>query len=356
MKTLSLVIIVKNEEKVLGRCLNSVRDTVDEIVIVDTGSTDSTIEIANSYNAKVYNYVWNNNFAEARNYALEHSNGDWNLILDADEYLIKDCSAEIRKFIESGNHIGRLKIINKFKDREGEAYAQCYISRLFPAGVRYEGRIHEQVVSNLPRAKVEVEILHDGYYEAKRSDRNIPLLQMEIDAQPDNAYYHYQIAKEFNGIGSFEQAHFHLKKAYTGLTKKEMYYPNTVVDYLYAMISSKQLDDGLAVIQNEASRLHDFPDFHFVSGQYYLELILSDTAKYVHLLPQIEQSYLKCLELGETDRYDSVIGTGSFSALHNLGVYHEVTGNIQKAAAYYRKAAAYPYAPSEQRLALLGLI
>ncbi|RJX36999.1 glycosyltransferase family 2 protein [Paenibacillus pinisoli] len=346
--------IVKNEQAVLGRCLNSVKDLVEEMIVVDTGSTDRTVEIAHSYNAKVFNYAWNHDFAAARNYALDQSSGDWNLILDADEYFISDCSAELRKFMELGNHIGRLKIINKFRDKDGEAFAQSYISRLFPKGVRYEGRIHEQVVSDLPRVKLGVEVGHDGYYEASRSDRNIPLLQMEIDAEPDNPYYHYQIAKEYNGIENYSQAYFHLKKAYTGLSKKEMYYPNTVVDYLYAMISSKQLDDGLGVIQSEAARLDDFPDFHFVCGQYYLDLILSDTAKYVHLLAQIEQSYLKCLELGETDRYDSVIGTGSFSALHNLGVYHEVTGNVQKAAAYYREAAAYPYAPSEQRLQLLG--
>ncbi|REK69628.1 glycosyltransferase family 2 protein [Paenibacillus paeoniae] len=345
--------IVKNEEAVIKRCLDSVKGMVDEIVIVDTGSTDQTIEIARAYGASIHHYTWNHHFGDARNYALQHSTGDWNLVLDADEYIANDCTKAIRELMERGNCIGRVKRIDKFKDKEGVAYAQCYISRLFPAGVRYEGRIHEQVVSDLPRVRLGVEVGHDGYYEASRSDRNIPLLQMEIDAQQNNPYYHYQIAKEYNGIENFEQAHFHLKKAYNGLTKKEMYYSNTVVDYLYAMISSKQLDEGLAVIQSEAARLHDFPDFHFVSGQYYLELILSDTAKYVHLLPRIEQSYLKCLELGETDRYDSVIGTGSFSALHNLGVYHEVTGNTQQAVAYYREAASYGYAPSERRIAAL---
>ncbi|RJE85702.1 glycosyltransferase [Paenibacillus sp. 1011MAR3C5] len=346
--------IVKNEESVLKRCLDSVKDIVDEIVIVDTGSTDQTIEMAQAYGASIYHYEWNHHFADARNFALERSTGDWNLVLDADEYIANECAEAIRAFLEQGDSIGRVKRIDKFKDKVGEAYAQCYISRIFPKGVRYEGRIHEQAVSDLPRVKLGVEVGHDGYYETSRSDRNIPLLQMEIDAQPDNPYYHYQIAKEFNGIESYEQAYLHLKKAYTALTKKEMYYPNTVVDYLYAMISAKQFGNGLEVIQNEAKRLHDYPDFHFVCGQYYLELILSDTAKFVHLLPQIEQSYLKCLELGETDRYDSVIGTGSFSALHNLGVYYEVTGNVQQAAAYYRQAAAYQYAPSEQRLAQLS--
>ena len=95
MKTLSLVMIVKNEEDVLGRCLDSVRHLVDEIIIVDTGP-HRTKEIAHSYAAKVYEYEWNNSFAEARNFALKQSSSDWNFVLDADEYVSNDCKDSIR--------------------------------------------------------------------------------------------------------------------------------------------------------------------------------------------------------------------------------------------------------------------
>lgn len=349
MKTLSLVMIVKNEEAVLNRCLNSVKGIVDEIIVVDTGSTDRTKEIALSYDAKIYDYEWNDHFAEARNFALALSTSDWNLVLDADEYVVNDCANEIRSFINSNAAIGRVKRVDSFKDKDGIAHAYCFISRLFPRGLKYSGRIHEQVESTLPRIKINVDLGHDGYFDS-RSARNIPLLEMEMKEQPHNPYYHYQIAKEFRGIENFEQCYHHLSAAYKHLTRKENYYPNVVVDYLYAMISSGKLEEGLEVINAEATKLDDFPDFHFVCGQYYLDLILSNTAQYAHMLPQIEQSYLKCLQLGETDRYDSVIGTGSFSALHNLGVYYEVTGQLDKAITYYREAASYQYAPSENRL------
>ncbi|WP_256975755.1 glycosyltransferase family 2 protein [Paenibacillus sp. MY03] len=353
MKTLSLVMIVKNEEAVLGRCLDSVKDIVDEIVIVDSGSTDLTKEIALSYNANIYDYVWNNHFSDARNFALSQSKSDWNLILDADEYIMYDCAEEIKALINGNPAIGRVRRIDAFKDKEEIAYAQCFISRLFPKGVFYEGRIHEQVVSDLPRIKINVEVGHDGYVDSLRTERNVPLLQMEIQAHPKNPYYHYQIAKEYRGIENFKLCHLHLAEAYILLTRKENYHPNVVVDYLYAMISSKKLDKGLAVIEAETPKLNDFPDFHFVCGQYYLDLILNDTASYAHLLPLIEQSYHKCLQLGETNRYDSVLGTGSFSALHNLGVYYEVTGQMGKAIDYYKEAATYQYAPSENRLKVL---
>ena len=82
--------IVKNEEKLLPQCLESVKDVVDEMVIVDTGSTDDTVAIAENYGARVYFHEWNNSFSEARNHAFEHARGlnpDWFLIMDADEEL-----------------------------------------------------------------------------------------------------------------------------------------------------------------------------------------------------------------------------------------------------------------------------
>ncbi|MDD2373005.1 MAG: glycosyltransferase family 2 protein, partial [Syntrophomonadaceae bacterium] len=83
--SLSLAMIVKDEESCIKRCLDSVINLVDEIIIVDTGSTDKTIEICRSYNAQVFHYSWNNNFAEARNFGLDKVTGDWVLWLDADE-------------------------------------------------------------------------------------------------------------------------------------------------------------------------------------------------------------------------------------------------------------------------------
>ena len=83
----SLCMIVKNEEYYLPRCLSSVNNIVDEVIIVDTGSTDKTVEIAKSFGAKVYFFPWNNNFSEARNESLKYASKEWILILDADDEL-----------------------------------------------------------------------------------------------------------------------------------------------------------------------------------------------------------------------------------------------------------------------------
>src|SRR3972149_2146143 len=98
--TLSLCMIVKNEEKFLPACLESVKGHVDEIIIVDTGSTDRTVEIAESYNAKIYHHPWKNSFSKARNYSLKYATCDWILILDADEEIVKKDAHKLRKVIK----------------------------------------------------------------------------------------------------------------------------------------------------------------------------------------------------------------------------------------------------------------
>ncbi|AKG37874.1 glycosyl transferase family 2 [Paenibacillus durus ATCC 35681] len=347
--------IARNEEAVLSRCLESARNLVDEIILVDTGSTDDTKQIAHSFGAKVYDWTWNQNFSDARNAALEHSSCDWNLVLDADEYINNDCEDALRQFIHQGDRIGKIKLVNQFLDNGNIlSYAQCFISRLFPSGLRYEGRIHEQIISDLPRATIPVEVQHDGYMKPK-SDRNIPILELEIQKHPNDSYYHYQIAKEYRGIDDHLQAYHHLKKAYALLTKQESYSPNVIVNLLYEIIAIDRLEEGLPIVRKEQRFLHDFADFQFVCGIFYMKLILGNTAKYIDLFPLIEESYLKCLQIGETDRYDNVIGTGSFTALHNLGSFYEVTGKLDKAKHCYQEAAALGYEPSRMRLQQLRL-
>ncbi|MFE4712058.1 glycosyltransferase family 2 protein [Paenibacillus sp. NPDC056722] len=349
---LSLVMIVKNEEQNLRRCLNNVFTLVDEIIIVDTGSTDATKEIAFEFNAKIYDYEWNNDFAAARNFALSLASSEWCLVLDADEYIEGDYAHVIQNFITGPPVIGQVKRIDKFMGKDGISYEQSYISRLFPSDCRYYGRIHEQIQSGLPRIRVDVEIQHDGYFEQNKSDRNIPILLKEIEDQPDDPYYYYQIAKEFRGLEIHEQTYNFLKQAYSKITRKEGYAPSLIVNFLYAIIASGHLDEGLHIVETEQDFLSNSSDFYFVAALYLLELILSDPGKYSDLIPYIERFYLRALEIGETGQEGSVIGTGSFAAHHNLGVYYEVIGDEVKAKQQYLYAKDFDYTPSIERLKL----
>ncbi|WP_245697697.1 glycosyltransferase family 2 protein [Paenibacillus oryzae] len=350
MTTVALVMIAKNEAAVIGRCLESVKPLVDEMVVVDTGSSDNTKEIALSYGALVYDFQWTDNFSDARNFALSKTTCQWALVLDADDYITNDCGPALRQFIEGVPAIGRVKIIDKFKGKDGDSYAQSFVSRLYPSHLRYSGVIHEQLNSDLPRIIVGIEYNHDGYYQNTRSQRNIPLLQKVLATDPSNAYYHYQIAKEYRGLEDHAAAYNHLEQAYRHGDPRAGFYPNIVVDLVYAAMGCEKLKEVLEVVQLARSKWQDYSDIHFVSGLYYLELIMKHTAKYMNLLPEIERCYLTCLEIGENNQYDSVLGTGSYLAYHNLGVFYEVTGALENAKSCYEKASKEEYEPSKVRL------
>src|SRR5580693_9521245 len=112
---LSLAMIVRNESRCLGRCLQSARQTVDEMVIVDTGSTDGTIQIARGFGARISNFDWIGDFAAARNFAIGQTAGEWILVLDADEWIGETLVKEIPVFVSSERAIGRLKVVSEFR-------------------------------------------------------------------------------------------------------------------------------------------------------------------------------------------------------------------------------------------------
>ncbi|MEH7225056.1 glycosyltransferase [Bacillus sp. JJ1566] len=350
MESISLCMIVKNEEKVIARCLESVIGLVNEIIVVDTGSMDETKNIAQQFGAKIYDFKWNNNFSNARNYALEQSTSSWNIVLDADEYIINDCKEELLKFINNEVAIGRIEIRSKFIQNNEVNYDKAFVSRVFPTGLTYNGRIHEQLVSKLPRKNIPIVVGHDGYYLTDKSNRNIPLLLQEVKSKPNDPYYLYQLAKEYRGNKNYDLANQWFEKSYALLNGNEIYYPSLVVIYLYTLKEVADLNLAIKIIKDNQTRLVQLPDFHFIRALLYMDLVLSDTNKYINLFPEIEKCYLKCIELGDSEHYDSVVGTGSFAALYNLGTFYEVTGQINKAKECYSRASEYNYKPAINRL------
>ena len=347
---LSLAMIVKNEARCLARCLRSVQAIVDEIVVVDTGSTDGTVEIAKSFNAKISHFDWVNDFSAARNFSLDQAGGDWVFVLDADEFASEALAKEIREFIQAKPAVGRLKIVSDFRRHGQTLRSQSFVSRLFPRGARFEGRIHEQIVSALPRLNLRGELGHDGYLETQKSDRNIKLLLAELEHQPDNSYLLHQLALEYTSLDQTENAFHCLQKSFAGIKNDDLFAPNVVVDLLYAAMALKKFDAGIEVMAKAEKFLGDFPDFYLVRGLFYMNLIRSNAAKYASELPKIEQSFQRCLALGETDKYKSVRGSGTFLANYNLGVFYHAFGNAKGAKYYFELAAAQGYEPAAAML------
>jgi len=343
---LSLVMIAKNEARCLARCLQSVRNIVDEIIVTDTGSTDDTVKIASKNGAKMSHYAWANDFAAARNFALAQAAGDWILVLDADEWASENLAKEIRNFIQGPPQIGRLKIVSDFRHHGQTQQSNTFVSRLFPGGAKFEGRIHEQIVSPLPRVNLHGELWHDGYLETKKSDRNVKMLSAEIAREPKSAYLHFQLALEFTALGQPQNAFASLQKARANMRPSDPFAPNVIVDFLYAAMELKQFDAGLEAIRTSENALADFPDFHHVAGLFYLKYVGSDPAKNIGDLPKIEQSFQRCRARGETEKYKSVRGSGSFLANYNLGIFYHVFGDDARAKICLENSAQQNYAPA----------
>lgn len=353
MKTVALTMIVKDEATTIGRCLESAHNFVDEIIVVDTGSTDNTKDIARSFGARVFDFIWCDDFSAARNFALLHASTDWNLVLDADEYITSFIKEEIQDFINNEAAIGRIKIVSKFKTNCEEKSAHALISRLFPRGTFYSGRIHEQIMSNLPHKRTNIVVHHDGYFEKDKFERNSKLLERELKENPYNAYLLYQLGREYKGHKDYSSSSEYFRQAYARITRNEGFYPSLVVEYLYNLLEDGQIKKSIDVIDAEHPYLTDNPDFHFVSGLIFLEALIKRGNAVREDLMQIEHCFLKCLELGESPYHDGIEGVGSFLAAYNLGVFYEVIGQKNKAFQYYKIAAGYDYKPALIRISLL---
>lgn len=208
---ISQCMIVKNEEKNIERALSWGKGIVDEQIVVDTGSTDRTREIAEQMGAKVYEFAWINDFSAAKNFAIEQASGDWIFFLDADEYFIAEEIVEIRRNLE-------YLLKHKMQAETGEFYVNvisCQMAHLGENGkvksmqrqarifrnlpyLRYHGVIHEALGSTGDEATVGLDvgeglvIYHTGYMWSdelieEKSRRNIELLQKELERRPDSA-------------------------------------------------------------------------------------------------------------------------------------------------------------------------
>lgn len=348
--SLNLVMIAKDEERCIGRCLKSVRELVDEIIVVDTGSKDRTREIALSFGAKVYDFEWRGDFSVAKNYALSKSGSQWNLVLDADEYLTQGCRSDIETFMENHHTIGAVQLRSAFRDVDGINYSIAYIGRLLPCSVRYIGKIHEQVDSTFPRYPLKLIVDHDGYMQDGKGERNLELLLEALKSHPQDEYYLYQTAATLYNMKRFQQAHTYfelfLNKPFGGIN----YQVRGRILALYNLTELGLFDLGIELIEKQGNVLDHYADWHFACGIFYMKLVLSNPEKYIQFLPGIETSYLKCLQIGELAVHEGTVGNGSFRAAYNLGTWYEVSGDSEKAVRYYEQSAAEGYEPAVGRL------
>lgn len=328
---IAATLIMRNEARCIARCLNSVRPYVDAMVVLDTGSTDDSVAIARQCGAQVHHLDWPGDFSAARNHVLALADTDWNLIIDADEWIAEGGEA-LRDWCDGPSRLGALCIRSSFDlpQQTGAALpsTRSWIARLLPRGVRYAGRIHEQPVSSLPVERIALILDHDGYEDAQaadKRDRNTPMLLAELQADPENPYLLYQLGKEAETAHDYARAADWYAQASTRTPDGAPWTHGLLIRRLHCLGQSGASDEGIAIAGQQMPCWQDSPDFFFVLGNLAMDRALAEPAHALtEWLPLAATAWERCLEIGERPDLDgSVEGRGSHLAQHNLDVIRQ---------------------------------
>jgi glycosyltransferase involved in cell wall biosynthesis len=218
---LSACVITKNEEDNLAICLESVQKIADEIIVVDTGSTDHTIAIAKQFKAIVYSYIWQDDFAATKNFAIEKATGDWIIFLDADEYFAPEIVGNVKDVVvkhakECDAYL--LKMINIDVDDNDKQLDNFFATRIFKNSkeLRFFGKVHEELrfVNGKRKALYQVDekeiVLYHTGYSTKRMQqkckRNLKILLEELKENPKNINLYRYLADVYHGLQEYENA------------------------------------------------------------------------------------------------------------------------------------------------------
>jgi glycosyltransferase involved in cell wall biosynthesis len=343
---IALVMIVRNEARCLARCLRSARPHVDELLVLDTGSTDATCDIARAEGARLLQAPWPDDFAAARNQALAQVTTPWRLVLDADEWLAGGTEALAGLRGEAPGFVGLVRVESELVDERGEAQrAPSWLPRVLPAGVLYQGRIHEQPRSVLPRRRLALRVGHDGYLPEQmrhKQGRNRRLLLAAVADAPADAYLAYQLGKDCEICGAFAEALPHYERAYQLGSAEAAWRHDLVLRLVFTLKRLARYDHALAMAERERPAWDHSPDFHFLLGDLLLDAALGQPASAAERLPRIEQAWLRAIAIGERpDLPDSLRGRGSYLAAQNLAAFHASLGHAAEASQWQARARAW---------------
>lgn len=298
---LSACMMVKDEEEMLPRCLASIKDHVDEIVVVDTGSTDRTVEIAESFGARIWHHPWQNDFSLHRNQSISYARGRWIFIIDADEEFIPSDRRGLREEIalaeEKGCDSLVMRVRNYVSKGTGEICADSLRLFLNNGSTRYDGIVHNNLVGCTHAGTSLGSIMHYGYDRGseaakKKFERTATLLRKQISENPDNAMPHMYLACSYDSLEQHQEA---LSEALIAIERVEALGINQII-YLRAyytavrsLILEKRFDEALEICRKSEARFGEQVDplaaqtmIHFETSNW--EGVLEAGERYLHAL------------------------------------------------------------------------
>ncbi len=246
---IALVLIARNEAPRIRRLLAAWRpgSTRYQMLALDTGSVDDTAALAQAAGAQVHHGPWPNDFSLARNLALDLTCADWHVVLDADEWVIDGGAAIAALRHTSPDFVGALQFQNQYHDGKLR-HANAWMSCVFPGALRYQGRVHQQVVPELPLRCLSIRIGHDGYLpqcvQARRG-RTSALLAQELAQRPTDAYAWYQLGKSCDVYNERAAAEAAFERAAALGGARQPWWNDLVVRRLFTLKCLKRHADAM---------------------------------------------------------------------------------------------------------------
>jgi glycosyltransferase involved in cell wall biosynthesis len=348
-KLISLCMIVKDEETVLERCLQSVSSWVDEIIIVDTGSTDRTKYIAQQYTSSIYDFTWINDFSAARNESLRHATATWVLVLDADEYFSEKDAQTLRSTLQNTepkeDTIYSISVLSFLGKQKGAVTGEAVVPRIFPNyfGIHYSRPIHEQPTSRkghfIPSLLLPIQIFHSGYIEetiaAKdKHKRNLAIFETVREKTGFSAYDHLMLGNQYLMMAQHEKALHHLKKSIQGKNKLGNLYKSALFSIMQVYYNMGKIADAWNFTEQHLGPYLIYPDILAWKGVLLLRLGFIQQAKSL-----FHKAISVAEERANTGQDICVVSpdTGLSLPLKQLAEMYEQEGDYNQAVYYLTK-------------------
>jgi Flp pilus assembly protein TadD len=337
---LSLCMIVRDNARTIKACLESIRPWVDEMVVVDTGSTDTTPRIAAGLGARVFHFPWCDSFAAARNESLRHARGDWIFWMDSDDTIDGVNGRALRRLTLGGHgsavmgHVMQVHCPSAGGNGERHVTIVDHV-KLFRnlAGLRFEGRIHEQIIPAIRRAGGDIAwsdifVVHSGYDhspegQTRKKERDLRLLHLELEEQPQHPFTLFNLGMTYADIGQHEQAVAYLRQSITVSRESESHLRKAYALLVHSLAQLGKTDDaadrcrqGLSLFPHDAELL------------FRKALLLQEAGR----LPEAATTYVDLLHTKEERHFSSVVrGIKGYLARHNLALVYTQLGDLPEA-------------------------
>ena len=345
MLPVSVCMIAKNEDNHIEECLKRLRPCRFEIIVVDTGSVDRTVEMAHRYADRVFHFAWCDDFSSARNFSIQQASNDWVLIIDCDEYLENVNLVQLEEALSHNrDSVGMITRNNPYTVQGTRSIMSERIGRLFNRKYcHFEGTIHEQVRTLQGREPetfaIPLTFYHEGYVEESdkrmRATRNLEMLLHDLNVKGPSPYLYFHLGQNYISLNDMEKAAQYYKMGLAlNADPKSDFVQSMAETYGYCLMDLAKYDAAMS-LKDKYGHLSHRADFVYLMGMLYM--------KKGELSKAIEE-----FEKATTLTAYSRKGVNSYRAYFHIGGIYETMGNLEQARAYYKKCGDYE--PAIRRL------